>query len=214
MLDLRHLMVKAMLKIKEAIVVEGRYDKNKLSQIVDTLIIETSGFGIFNNSEKRALLKKICDEKGIIILTDSDGAGFVIRNHLKGALPNDKVKNAYIPQIEGKERRKPKASKEGFLGVEGVNVSVIIEAIKKAGATILEDDSIDEKHPEISKTDFYEDGLSGGENSAQLRLCILKECGLPCHMTANAMLEAFNVLYTRDEYKALVEKVKRTCNFK
>ena len=127
-----------MIKIKEVIVVEGRYDKNKLAQIVDTTIIETSGFGIFNNSEKRALLKKLCESRGVVVLTDSDGAGFVIRNHLCGILPKEKVIHAYIPQIEGKEKRKTQASKEGLLGGEGGNDDVIRDALKRAGVTFLD----------------------------------------------------------------------------
>ncbi len=201
-----------MVKIKEAIIVEGRYDKNKLSQIVDTLILETSGFGVFNDKEKRALFKRISEQKGVIILTDSDGAGFVIRNHLKGILPKDKVKHAYIPQIEGKEKRKTTASKEGFLGVEGIDDSVIIQSLKKAGATFLEGESSISINKRITKTDFYEDGLSGGENSAALRQIILKKCELPSHMTTNAMLDAFNILFTYEEYKNIVSDAKTSCN--
>ncbi|MBR5479834.1 MAG: DUF4093 domain-containing protein [Clostridia bacterium] len=201
-----------MLKIKEAIIVEGRYDKNKLSQIVDTLILETSGFGVFNDKEKRVLFKRICEQKGVIILTDSDGAGFIIRNHLKGVLPKEKVKHAYIPQIAGKEKRKSAASKEGFLGVEGVNDVVIIDALIKAGATLQSDDSTPETKIPITKTDFYEDGLSGGEASAKLRQEVLKICNLPSHMTANAMLEAINILFTYEQYKEIVLKAKTSCN--
>ena len=200
-----------MLKIKEAIIVEGRYDKNKLSQIVDTLILETSGFGVFNDKEKRLLFKRICEQRGVIILTDSDGAGFLIRNHLKGILPRSKVKHAYIPQIPGKEHRKSEASKEGFLGVEGIDDSVIIESLLAAGATLQTDERVALRERRITKTDFYEDGLSGTEFSTKLRLEILKFCNLPNHMTANAMIEAFNILYTWDDYKEIVEKVKTSC---
>ena len=205
-------MVTTMLKIKEAIIVEGRYDKNKLSGIVDAMILETSGFGVFNNAEKRALIRKICDKKGIIVLTDSDGAGFVIRNHLKGILPKDKVKHAYIPQIHGKERRKSQASKEGFLGVEGVDDKIIIDALKNAGATFSDTESNTSNDMKVTKTDFYEDGLSGRADSATLRKKILDLCDLPSHMTANAMLEAINVLCSFEEYKKLVEKAKTSCN--
>lgn len=201
-----------MLKIKEAIIVEGRYDKNKLSQIVDTLILETSGFGVFNDKEKRVLFLRICEQRGVIILTDSDGAGFLIRNHLKGVLPKGKVKHAYIPQIVGKEKRKAVASREGFLGVEGVNDSVIVEALIAAGATLQNDDSTHKTSTPVTKTDFYEDGLSGGDSSAILRREILKMCNLPSHMTANALLEAINILYTYDQYKEIVSKVKTSCN--
>ena len=201
-----------MIRIKEAIIVEGRYDKNKLAQIFDTLVLETAGFGVFNDREKRILFKRICEEKGIVILTDSDGAGFVIRNHLKGILPKEKVMHAYIPQISGKEKRKAQASKEGFLGVEGIDDSVIIDAVKRAGATFLDGESTAIEMKQISKVDFYEDGLSGGGNSAALRQAVLKCCNLPTHMTANAMLDAFNILYGYDEYKKIVKKAKSACN--
>ena len=198
-----------MVKIKEAIVVEGRYDKNKLSQIVDTMIIETGGFGVFNDREKRILMQKICHKRGIIILTDSDSAGFVIRNHLRGILPKDKVKHAYIPQIEGRERRKSQSSKEGLLGVEGICDDIIFGALKRAGATFLGDTEISYSHTPITKTDFYNDGLSGASESASLRLKILKELDLPSHMTANALLEALNILISRDEYNELVLQIKK-----
>jgi len=201
-----------MIKIKEAIIVEGRYDKNKLSQIIDTLILETSGFGVFNDREKRTLIRKICEQKGIIIFTDSDSAGCVIRNHLKGILPKEKVKHAYIPQIVGKEKRKTQSSKEGFLGVEGVGDQIIIEALIKAGATLLDGSVATSSSIKITKTDFYADGLSGGPNSGVLRKKVLELCNFPCYMTANAMLEAINMLFTFDEYKKLVEKAKTSCN--
>lgn len=197
-----------MIKIKEAIVVEGRYDKNKLSQIVDTTILETAGFGIFNSGEQRALLQKICEKRGLIILTDSDAAGFVIRNHLRGILPKNRVKHAYIPQIEGKERRKAHVSKEGLLGVEGMSDAVVLNALERAGATFLDQASSDSAKEPITKTDFYESGLSGGKNSAARRAALLKACGLPAHMTANALLEALNILMTREEFQALVRELK------
>lgn len=212
LLNSHPLMVTTMIRIKEAIIVEGRYDKNKLSQIVDAVILETSGFGVFNNSEKRALFNRICNEKGVIIFTDSDSAGFLIRNHLKGILPKDKVKHAYIPQIQGKEKRKAVASKEGFLGVEGVDDKIIVEALKRAGATVSEGDSALFDKGEITKLDFFDDGLSGKSNSAALRAEILKECNLPAHMSANAMLEALNILFTKEQYEDIVEKAKTSCN--
>lgn len=194
-----------MIKIKEAIVVEGRYDKNKLSQIVDTMILETGGFAIFHSGEVRALLAKICEKRGMIILTDSDAAGFVIRNHLRGVLPKDRVKHAYIPQISGKERRKAHASKEGLLGVEGMSDAVVIEALTRAGATFLDASQPAETTGRaITKTDFYELGLSGGRDSAARRSALLKACGLPSHMTANALLEALNILMDFDALKTLV----------
>ena len=202
-----------MIKIKEVIVVEGRYDKNKLAQIVDTTIIETSGFGIFNNSEKRALLKKLCESRGVVILTDSDGAGFVIRNHLRGILPKEKVVHAYIPQIEGKEKRKTQVSKEGLLGVEGVSDEVIIDALKRSGVTFLDSFNENTDKKLITKTDFYDDGLSGKPYSSKLRIAILSECDLPKQMTANAMLEALNILLTYEDYKKLARKMKKILHF-
>ncbi len=202
-----------MLRIKEAVVVEGKYDKNKLSQIIDTVIIETSGFRVFNDIEKRALLKKICDIRGIVILTDSDGAGFVIRNHLRGFLSKEKVLHAYIPQIKGKEKRKASASKEGILGVEGISDEIIIESLKRAGATFLDSDSTCDNSKKITKTHFYEDGLSGNPMSSRLRMLLLEKLGLPKYMSANALLEAINLLLSFDEYKILVSEMKNILHF-
>lgn len=134
-----------MLKIKEAIIVEGKYDKIKLGSIVDAPIIETNGFRVFSDKEKQSLIRKIAQVRGILVLTDSDGAGFVIRNFLKGAVDKSKIKHCYIPQIKGKEKRKPEKSKEGFLGVEGVSNEIIVEAIKKSGATVIADDTKSEQ---------------------------------------------------------------------
>lgn len=194
-----------MKKIRESILVEGRYDVNKLKQIVDTQVIETSGFGIFRNEEKRALLRKIAEKRGLIILTDSDRAGFLIRNHLRGMLPKEQVKHAYIPQIEGKERRKTQASKEGLLGVEGMKEEEILSALKRAGAT-FEDCAVQSENAGFTKADFYEFGLSGHEDSAARRENILKQLGLPKAMTANAMIEAVNLIVTRKEFLTLLEK--------
>lgn len=193
-----------MMKIREAIVVEGRYDKNKLCQIVDTMIIETAGFGIFNDREKRALLQIIAHERGLIILTDSDSAGFVIRNHLRGVLPCEEVKHAYIPQIKGKERRKDKVSKEGILGVEGVTTEIIIDALLRAGATFLNEDITEVKRRVITKTDLYMHGLSGRSGSATLRQKLLQKLRLPSHMTTNALLEALQILMDVDEFEDII----------
>ena len=156
-----------MISVKEAIIVEGRYDKIKLSGIVDAPIIETNGFRVFSDKEKQALIRDIAAKRGILVLTDSDGAGFVIRNFLRGAVPKQQIKHCYIPQIEGKERRKPQKSKEGLLGVEGVTDEIIIDAIRKSGATILGEEQ--KQRQEITKADLFELGLTGGENSAQKR---------------------------------------------
>lgn len=187
-----------MYKVSEVIVVEGRYDKNTLSQIVDATIIETSGFGIFNDKQKQALLRKMAEKRGIVVLTDSDGAGFVIRNFIKGAVDPNLVKHAYIPDIQGKEKRKTKASKEGLLGVEGMRPEVIIEALRRAGATIDgEKNSIDVK---ISKADLYAKGLTGRENSAEKRKTLLEKLELPEKLSTDSMLQVLNALYSREEF--------------
>ena len=192
-----------MIRIKEAIVVEGRYDKNTLGQIVDAHIIETAGFGIFSDKEKTALLRRLAEKCGIIILTDSDGAGFLIRNRIKGAVPEGCVKHAYIPDIKGKERRKQHASKEGKLGVEGMTPEIIIEAIKRSGATI-EGESTAPRKGEITKGDLYELGLSGGAGSAEKRKELAHKLALPEKMSANALLDVLNALYTKEELFDLI----------
>ena len=197
-----------MRKIKEVIVVEGRYDKNTLSQIVDATVITLGGFSVFNDKEKLAFLRKLAEKQGLIVLTDSDGAGFVIRNYLKGALPKELVKQAYIPDIHGKERRKRKAGKEGKLGVEGMSPEVILTALERAGA-IFEDGERETpaaKDP-ITKADLFALGLTGGEGSAQKRQALLKKLDLPEHLNANAMLEALNLLYDRAALEAAVEEL-------
>ncbi len=195
-----------MLKIKEAIVVEGRYDKNKLAQLVDTVILETSGFGIFKDKEQLALLRRIGEKRGLILLTDSDGAGFVIRNHLKGALPPDQVKHAYIPDCFGKERRKRKPGKEGKLGVEGMEPLVLLQALRRAGATILDEEEEREESTPLTKADLFACGLSGGEGSREKRQALLKKLGLPEHLSPNAMLPVLSALYDRE---SLLEEMKK-----
>ncbi len=191
-----------MVKIKEAIVVEGRYDKNTLSQIVDAPILETSGFGIFKEKKQMALLRRVAEKRGLIIFTDSDGAGFVIRNHIKSAIPGKFLKHAYIPDIYGKERRKAAPGKEGKLGVEGMTKDVILEALRRAGATIEGEHA--ETVSQISKQDLMELGLSGGPNSSEKRLWLLKKLNLPEHMSPNAMLQALNLLCTREELEEIM----------
>jgi len=194
-----------MISIKEAVIVEGRYDKIKISAFVDAPIIETNGFRVFKDKEKQNLIRKIAQERGILVMTDSDSAGFVIRNFLKGAVPVDKIKNAYIPQLKGKEKRKAEASKEGFLGVEGVTEDIILDAIRKSGATVLGEN---EKRPqEITKGDFYELGLTGRENSAKLREKLLKHLNMPTYLTTNALLTALNCLYSFEELKTLLDNL-------
>lgn len=197
-----------MIRIKEAILVEGRYDVNTLRQIVDTVVLETGGFRIFNDSDRLRLIRKIAAVRGIIILTDSDGAGFVIRNYLKGALPKDRVKQAYIPDVHGKERRKRAPGKEGKLGVEGMKPDVLLEALRRSGATFL-DETGEAQPPKapITKADLFELGLTGGPDSAARRQALLKRLDLPEHLTANGLLEALNLLYDlerlRQEIKCL-----------
>lgn len=197
-----------MVKIKEAIVVEGRYDRNTLSQIVDAAIFETNGFGIFKNKEQMALLRTVAQKRGLIVLTDSDGAGFVIRNHLKSAIPGAYLKHAYIPDIAGKEKRKAAPGKEGKLGVEGMRPEVILEALRACGAT-FDDETQDSPRTAITKQDFVELGLSGGTDSSVKRLRVQKALNLPEHMSANALLQALNLLMTADELRNLVTTLEK-----
>jgi ribonuclease M5 len=194
-----------MVKIKEAIVVEGRYDKNTLSQIVDAPILETSGFGIFKDRAQMALLRRVAETRGLIVFTDADGAGFVIRNHIKSTIPGKYLKHAYTPDVFGKERRKTAPGKEGKLGVEGMSREIILDALRKAGATIEGEDSVPVN--QTTKQDLMELGLSGGPNSSALRLKLLKKLNLPERMSPNAMLQALNLLYTLEELKAILEKM-------
>lgn len=223
-------------KIREAIVVEGRYDKNTLAQTVDAPIITLGGFGVFNDREKLAFLRRLAEKRGLIVLTDSDGAGFVIRNYLKGALPGDRVKQAYIPDVRGKERRKRRPGREGKLGVEGMSPAVLLEVLRRAGATF--EDAGPEKisgeqaagpvGPEkaaeeqaagtaetkkaeakkLSKADLFALGLSGGTGSAVRRQALLKRLELPEHLNANGLLEALNLLYSREELEAALAELE------
>ena len=193
-----------MIQIKEAIVVEGRYDKNTLSQIVDAPIFETNGFGIFKDKQQMALLRQVAEKRGLIVFTDADGAGFVIRNHIKSAIPGQYLKHAYTPDIFGKERRKATPGKEGKLGVEGMKPEIILDALRKAGATIGSEGSAPAKQS-ITKTEWCELGLSGGADASAKRLALLKKLNLPSRMSANALLQTLNLLYERDEVYAMVE---------
>lgn len=195
-----------MLKVEEVIVVEGKYDKNTLSQLVDAVILETSGFGIFHDRQKRKLFQRLAERKGIILLTDSDGAGFVIRNYLKGILPPDKLKQAYIPDLYGKEKRKASPSKEGKLGVEGMRPEILLEALRRAGAHFSGEDEARAASEKITKADLYRLGLSGGEGSRQKRLAVLKRLELPEHLSSEAMLDVVNALMSREDFRALVQE--------
>ena len=192
--------------IREVIVVEGRYDKNALSQVVDATIITLGGFAVFNDREKLAFLRRLAEQRGLIVLTDSDGAGFVIRNYLKGALPRDRVKQAYIPDIPGKERRKRTPGKEGKLGVEGMKPAVLLEALRRAGATFADEETVGERRKDpITKADLFALGLTGGTDSAAKRRALLKRLDLLEHLTPNGMLEALNLLYGREEFLSWAE---------
>lgn len=197
-----------MIKIKEAIVVEGRYDKNTLSQIVDTLIFETSGFGIFHNDKQMALLRKTAQKRGLIVLTDSDGAGFVIRNHLKSAIAPQYLKHAYIPEIAGKEKRKAAAGKEGILGVEGMKPEVIVKALKRAGATFTEQEG-KVVCSDITKQDMMALGLSGAPDSSRTRSKLCKALDFPEKMSTNALLQALQGLYTLEELETILHSLER-----
>ena len=194
-----------MVKIKEAILVEGRYDRNTLSQIVDAPILETNGFGIFKDKKQMALLRTVAERRGLIVFTDADGAGFVIRNHIKSAIPGKYLKHAYTPDIFGKERRKDKAGKEGKLGVEGMKPEIILEALRRAGATIEGEDA--PQTQTITKQDLMDLGLSGGADASAKRLALLKKLNLPEHMSANALLQALNLLYDLETLKWMVSEL-------
>lgn len=188
-------------KLREVILVEGRYDKNTLSQLVDAVILETSGFGIFNDKQKQKLLRTLAEARGLIVLTDSDGAGFVIRNFVKGCVDPALVKHAYIPDIFGKERRKATPSKEGKLGVEGMRPEVLLDALRRAGATIDGESAAPEKT--ITKADLYARGLSGRDDSAEKRKALMKRLDLPEHLSATALLDVLNALMSREEFYRL-----------
>lgn len=208
-----------MVRIQEALVVEGRYDKNTLAQIIEAPIFITNGFGIFKNPEQLSLLRTVAEKRGLIVLTDSDGAGLVIRNHLKGVLPAESVKHAYIPDVFGKEKRKAAPGKEGKVGVEGMDPETLLTALRNAGATFLDEASdigqqaMDAgaaarcpapKAVPITKTDLYDLGLSGRPDSKQRRKALQKRLTLPENLGANALLTALNCICTRDEFLQMV----------
>lgn len=189
----------SVIKIKEAVIVEGKYDKIRLSGIIDTVIVETDGFAIFKDKEKQHLIRFLAEKRGIIIMTDSDSAGFKIRSFIKGIIKNDNIKNVYIPDIYGKEKRKTEMSKEGKLGVEGMETQVIMSALQKAG--VLYNENSKKEGREITHTDFFEDGISGGENSSIIRKALARELGLPEKISSSALLKIINSYMTYDEYK-------------
>lgn len=182
------------LRLREALVVEGKYDKNTLSQVVDGIIIETGGFALFHDPERMALLRLYAETRGLIVLTDGDGAGFLIRSRIRGAIPSEYVKHAYIPDIYGKEKRKSLPSKEGKLGVEGMQPEVLIECLVRAGATMMESEDTAPAAPRLTKWDFYQHGLSGKANSAGKRKAMAQALGLPERISADGLLDALNTL--------------------
>ena len=193
-----------MIKLQEAIVVEGRYDKNTLSQIVDAPIFETSGFGIMNDRELLVMLRNIAQKRGLIVFTDADGAGLVIRNYLSSAIEPQYLRHAYIPEIPGKERRKSAPGKEGKLGVEGMTPEVIICCLERCGATILNTETITK--PQITKMDLFDLGLSGCTDSKRLREKLLKHLGFPTNISTNAMHRALSILYTKEELEKILQE--------
>ncbi len=194
-----------MIKIKEAVIVEGKYDKIKLASLIDGLIIETHGFQIFKDKEQMALIRRLANTRGILVLTDSDAAGFIIRNYLTGAISPDKIKHAYIPDILGKEGRKEKPSKEGKLGVEGVPVKAILDALTRAGVVCGDEET--QASRQITKTDLYLAGLSGGENSAVKRQALLSALSLPEHLAPNSLAGVLNSIMSYDEFQQFLDKL-------
>ena len=199
-----------MLRVREVLVVEGKYDAIRLRGAVDALILETNGFQIFNDKEQRELLRRLAMERGLLILTDSDSAGFVIRNYLNSVIPNECIKHAFIPEIRGKERRKAAPSKEGLLGVEGVDASLLIEALRRAGATFENDTTVQQSGAPITKQDFFEWGLTGGEDSADRRRVLLGLLDLPTRMTTNRLLEVLNAMMTREQFLTLMNDCNKS----
>ena len=197
--------MKAVIKINEAVIVEGKYDKIKLSGILDTIIIETDGFAIFKDKEKQKMIRFLAEKRGLVILTDSDSAGFKIRSFIKGITKCENVKNVYIPDVYGKEKRKTEFSKEGKLGVEGMKAQVIIDGLKKAG--VICDENYKKTSREITHTDFFEDGISGGENSSRTRKALARELELPERISSSSLLKIINSYMTYEEYKNSIEKI-------
>lgn len=198
-----------MRRIKEVIVVEGRYDKNALLQVVDATVLETAGFGVFNDRQKQKLLRSLAEKRGLIVLTDPDGAGFVIRNFLRSCLDPRLVKHAYVPDIAGKERRKAHASKEGKLGVEGMRPAVLLAALERAGATFEDGEDAPLHAPGVTKADLYALGMSGQPGSREKRAALIAALDLPERITADALLEVVNATMTREEFFSLCNALPR-----
>ncbi|MBP3923347.1 MAG: DUF4093 domain-containing protein [Ruminiclostridium sp.] len=197
-----------MIRLKQAVIVEGKYDKIKLSSLLDAVIITTDGFGIFKDKEKLALIRTLAKSSGLVILTDSDSAGFKIRNHIKGCITEGEIINVFVPQIKGKEKRKEKPSAEGYLGVEGLNADILRKALSNAG--VMSESS--EKKDFLDRARLMDDGLIGGENSSHKRALLLKELGLPDLVNTSTLLEIINRLYSEDAYIKAIEKVNNERN--
>lgn len=196
-----------MIKIKQAVIVEGKYDKIKLSNILDTVIIETDGFAVFKDKEKQKLIRMLANKRGILILTDSDSAGFVIRSFLSGIVKPEQITHVFIPDVFGKEKRKDTPSKEGKLGVEGVSSEIILEALKKAGITCENCDNTTSAK-QVTKTDLFEDGICGQADSHNKRTRLLKQLDLPERMSANSMLKIINTYMTFEDYKQAIKEIE------
>lgn len=214
------------IRLKETVIVEGRYDRIRLSELIESPMIETGGFRVFKDKEKQELIRAVAKRRGILVMTDVDSAGFVIRNFLRGIVPQEQILHAYIPTIKGKEKRKQEASKEGILGVEGIDRDALIESIRNSGAHIinslplskgggsahadsegLQNCTSDSENLSITKTDFFDYGLSGCANSAQHREEVLTSLGLPTYLTTNAMISALNCLFTKDEFEQYLSQL-------
>ena len=206
------------IKLKETVIVEGRYDRIRLSELIESPMIETGGFRVFKDKEKQELIRAVAKRRGILVMTDVDSAGFVIRNFLRGIVPQDQILHAYIPTIKGKEKRKQEASKEGILGVEGIDRDALIESIRNSGAHIVSvgeglappdytDTEAKIVQSEITKSDFFDYGLSGCANAAVHREEVLSSLGLPTYLTTNAMISALNCLFTKDEFEQYLSEL-------
>ncbi len=196
-----------MIKIKEAVIVEGKYDKIKLSSILDAPIVTTDGFRIFKDKEKQNFIRSLAEKRGILILTDSDSAGLMIRSFLGGSIKKEYIKHVYIPELFGKEKRKNEASKEGLLGVEGVSKEIILKSLERAG--VFAQDSLEAEDP-ITKIDLYDDGFFGKDNCTEKRKILLKKVSLPSNLSTNALVQMLNVFMTKDEYKLLVKEIEES----
>ncbi len=196
-----------MIKIKEAVIVEGKYDKIKLSKIIDAPIITTEGFGIFNDKEKQNFIRKLAETRGLVVLTDSDSAGFLIRKFLGGSIKKEYIKNVYIPEIAGKEKRKENYSAEGILGVEGIPMEVLVDCLSKAGVICENENPVDNKR-RVTKTDLFTDGFFGTPDCTEKRSILLKKLSLPQKLSTNSLVEMINIFMTYDEYRLIVKEIE------